>query len=74
VKQYPIPDYDNRFDFYRCLKCNRLITHLEMEDGLPIGKVCRCGALKYSPVDLKWYQHLLPRVINFAFYRALGRA
>lgn len=74
MKRYRKPDYDGHFDFYRCLKCNRMITHLEMEDRVPTGKVCPCGALKYSPINPTWKHFFLPRVWRFSLYRALGRA
>ncbi len=56
------------------MKCNGLITHMQMEDLVPTGKVCPCGGLKYAPVDAKWYQFFIPRVLQFAFYRIMGYA
>ena len=68
------PDYQNSFDFYKCLKCGRLVTNLEFVTKLKFGRVCPCGGLKYTPIDAKWYQFFYPRVIWFAVQRLRGIA
>ena len=65
-----------RADFWRCFKCNRLCTGLEMSKALGVGgtgTACTCGAMKYSHVNLPWWGWLLPRVLKFAFLRVIGR-
>jgi hypothetical protein len=65
----------NTFDFYRCGKCNGLITKPEMSDALDrSGKPCRCGALKFSPTNPLWWEYFLPRVWVFAWMRVKGVA
>ena len=59
MRHYKKPDYVDSYDFYRCMKCNGLITHMQMEDRVSSGKVCDCGALKYAPVNLKWWQYFM---------------
>lgn len=61
------------YDFYRCGRCQRLITQPQLvaamhaQGGL---RVCRCGGLKFSPANPVWYEYLLPRVLAFAWQRA----
>lgn len=65
------------YDFMRCGKCGRLITHLEMVRAIGpkgTGKACPCGALKYAPSNLVWYDWLKPRVLYFACQRLRGVA
>lgn len=64
-------------DFWRCLKCGRMCTGLEMNRALGIegtGTACTCGAIRYSPVNFRWYWWLLPRVWKFAYLRVRGAA
>ena len=76
---------DHVYDFYRCQRCGRLITQLELiaalqrESGTPgAGKICRCGGLKISPaapnLGMAWYHWLLPRVLHFTYLRVRGLA
>jgi hypothetical protein len=39
------------WDFFRCFKCHRLLTRLEVLDGLKHrqGQSCPCGSLNVSP-------------------------
>ena len=69
----PKVDLEDWFDFYRCDECGRLITRLQEVVGLATGKLCKCGRRKYHPVNPKWCEFLLPRVIWFAVLRILGR-
>lgn len=58
------------FDFYRCGKCNGLVTKPEMIRCLDeTGRACRCGALKFFPTNPQWWEFFLPRVWKFAFMR-----
>lgn len=64
---------DHAYDFYRCQRCQRLITQPEMRRAMRATKllrVCPCGALKFSPTNPLWYEYLLPRVLVFAWFRA----
>jgi DNA-directed RNA polymerase subunit RPC12/RpoP len=65
---------DSDFDFYRCAKCQRLITRLDEVKSFSKGSrnpgaICPCGSPKYSPANPRWYEYLLPRVVMFAYYR-----
>lgn len=67
------------YDFYRCHKCNRLITRIEeiraFTSGTDnYGHICPCGSEKYLPTNLKWYEWLIPRVLQFAYFRIRGIA
>lgn len=65
------------FDFWKCQKCGRICTKLEMlaATGLePDDTCCPCGSLKYSPMNLPWWGWVLPRVWRLAGYRVLGWA
>lgn len=65
------------FDFYKCLKCGRVCTQPEMMVALGpggSGKVCPCGGLRYSPINLPWLAWCLPRVLSFAWKRIRGQA
>jgi len=62
------------FDFMKCQKCGRLCTKLEIDRGLGKGEICPCGSLKYAPVNLIWWQWMLPRVWWFACLRMRGVA
>lgn len=60
------------FDFYRCERCRRLCTALEMAHALELaggGVCCPCGGKKYTPVNLPAYGWLLPRVWRFLVVR-----
>ena len=58
------------FDFYRCYKCNRLITKLEEIVARTItGQICPCGSRKYTPSNLPWWGWFLPKVWIFAYRR-----
>ncbi len=73
------------FEFYRCYKCNRLISMLDESRALkgeaypggpkvqePDGKVCPCGSPKYQPTNLCWYDWFLPKVWKMAWLRWRG--
>jgi len=65
---------ESDFDFYRCGKCQRLITRVEemkaySKKATKPGAICPCGSPKYSPTNLVWYEWFLPRVLLFAYYR-----
>lgn len=67
------------YDFYRCYKCNRLITRVDEIEAFSKGSthkgsICPCGSPKYSPGNPIWYEYLLPRVIRFAILRIWGLA
>ena len=63
------------FDFYRCCKCNGLITKTEMSEALANGgKPCICGARKFSPTNPRLWEYFLPKVWSFAFLRIRGIA
>ena len=70
---------ESDYDFYRCHSCKRLLTRLEeitaysKESKFP-GKICTCGATKYTPTNLKWFEWVYPRVLLFAYYRIRGKA
>jgi hypothetical protein len=59
------------YDFYRCQRCYRLLTQLEVVAGLQVrqGRLCPCGAMKISPVNLQLRDMVLPRVWAFAWIR-----
>jgi len=59
------------YDFYKCLRCAYLLTRQEMEHALAsnTGSPCPCGAFRFTPVNLRWYQVLYPRVLTFAAHR-----
>lgn len=69
---------EHTYDFYRCQRCQRLITQPQLKralthtsvDGL---RICPCGALKFSPTNPIWYEFLLPRAIAFAWARIRAR-
>lgn len=68
----PGPDH---FDFYRCVRCGRLITLLEeiaAHAGARQGAICPCGSRKYSPANLRWWQWGLPRAWRMAVARLRG--
>lgn len=61
------------YDFYRCGRCNGLITQLQLVAAMHQGKalrICPCGGLKFSPTNPLWYEYGLPRVWAFAWQRA----
>lgn len=60
------------YDFYRCQKCNGLVTKPQMNRGLQTGKPCPCGALKFSPTNARWYEYFFVSVIIFAIQRLRG--
>jgi hypothetical protein len=65
---------ESDYDFYRCYKCQRLITRLEeiqsfSKKSKKPGKIFKCGSPKYSPSNLRWYEWFYPRVLRFAYYR-----
>lgn len=62
------------YDFMKCQKCGRLITKPEIDEKLASGNICPCGSLKYSPVNILWWQWVFPRVWKFAYLRARGVA
>lgn len=65
------------FDFWKCEKCGRLCTALEMAKALgisPTASCCPCGSLKYSPMNLPTWGWCLPRVWRFAIQRLRGLA
>ncbi len=74
MKKYPVPNYRDSYDFYKCAKCGRLITHPESLDNTAKGSVCPCGGLKFSPINIRWFQYFLPRVIWFSLLRWRGWA
>ena len=69
--EMPGPD---SYDFYRCSKCNRLLTRPEELAAFKTGKLCPCGSMRYEPCDMRWYHWLLPRVLKFVWERYHGRA
>jgi len=71
LKKFEKPDYANSYDFYKCGKCDRILTHLQMQARLHTGRVCACGALKYSPTYPKPLQWLLPNILTLVVYRIL---
>lgn len=65
----------NTFDFYRCGKCNGLVTKPQIARALAqTGEACSCGALKFSPTNPLWWEYFLPRVWSFAWLRIRGVA
>ncbi len=65
---------DSDADFYRCYKCQRLITRLEeirafSKRSKHPGSICQCGSPKYSPANPRWFEFFYPRVLLFAWYR-----
>lgn len=65
------------YDFYRCIGasgCRRIITKPEMTVGFETGVPCRCGGLKFSPINLPWYGWFIPRILKFAIWRFRGMA
>ena len=71
LKKFDPPDYGYSYDFYVCKKCNRIVTHLQMQARMQTGKVCPCGALKYSPTWPRPLQWLQPNILTLAVYRIL---
>lgn len=62
------------YDFYRCQRCQRLITAPQLARALAVQpdgtfRVCPCGGLKFSPTWPIWYEFLYPRVLTFAWQR-----
>lgn len=59
------------YDFYRCQRCYRLLTQLEIVHNLEHrhGQLCPCGAMKIAPVNLQFKDMVLPRVWRFAWVR-----
>jgi DNA-directed RNA polymerase subunit RPC12/RpoP len=62
------------YDFYRCQKCNRLITALEERRAIMAtsdaeSNVCPCGGRRYSPTNLTAFDWFKPRVLEFAYMR-----
>ena len=64
------------FDFYRCYKCGRLITAIEVaRDRYRDGEACGgCGSTTFQPSNIAWYDWLKPRVLYFAYLRLRGIA
>lgn len=62
------------YDFYRCQRCQRLITAPQLARALAATKalrICPCGGLKFSPTNPLWWELcFLPRVWTFAWARA----
>jgi hypothetical protein len=59
-------------DFYRCRRCQRLITQPELVRALGpsgVGSACPCGGTTYSPANLTMRSWILPRVWVFAIAR-----
>ncbi len=73
VKVAPANQPKDRYDFYRCARCFKLITlpdeMVRLKTG---GGICPCGSLRYSPANPKWWEYLLPRVVKFAWWRWRG--
>lgn len=64
-------------DFWKCFKCGRLCTGMEMGEALGpdgTGSACPCGSTRFSPMNLPWWGWLLPRVWKFAVARIRGKA
>lgn len=60
------------YDFLQCKRCGRICTKPEVDRALgPLGtgQVCKCGSIKYSPINLPWWGVFLPRVWSFAVNR-----
>jgi len=73
-------DYDRVRNFaYRCYKCGRLITSLEVlaawrtsegKDGLTHDPLCPCGSRHITPTNVTlWEELTLPRVWKLWYYR-----
>ncbi len=64
---------------YRCYKCGRLITSLEVlaawktseaKGGTEHDPLCPCGSRHISPTNVKWYEELFYfRVWKLWYYR-----
>lgn len=70
-----------RFDFYRCGRCHRIMTQLEVIRRIERGKsaaLCTCGSLEMAGTGpgggVRWYHFLRPDVMLFALLRVAGRA
>jgi len=64
---------EHAYDFYRCQRCQRLITAPQLARALTptdgVLRICPCRGLKFSPTWPIWYEFLLPRVLAFAWTR-----
>ena len=60
--------------FYRCRKCQGLITRLQMRDALTRGpEMCACGSGMIGPTNpLKW-EWLKPSVLKMTLLKLLGQ-
>jgi hypothetical protein len=68
---------EHTYDFYRCQRCQRLVTQREMILGLSQRSgiaICPCGALKFSPTQVTWRDYRLEQVIRFARERYSDQA
>lgn len=62
----------DEFEFYKCLRCLRIVTQTEMRAAIGktgSGCACPCGGRKYSPVQVTWRDYVLPQVIQFARHK-----
>jgi len=71
----PLPGFTpaRSYDFYRCVRCTRVVTQPQMQRGLSATKalrICPCGGLKFQPTNPRWHEYFLPRVLAFAWTRA----
>jgi len=64
----------SNYDFWRCHRCQRLVTKVEEHALMATGKFCPCGSDRAHPANLPWYGWFLPRVWVFAYLRLRGRA
>ena len=66
---------DHVFYAYRCRKCTRIVTKLQVLDkmGGKDVRLCPCGSGQIAPCDLAGADWLLPRVWKLVLYYLLGR-
>ena len=67
---------DHVFYAYRCRKCTRVITKLQVlafMSGKTSGRLCPCGSGQLAPCDLAGTDWLLPRVWKLVLFYLLGR-
>ena len=62
------------FDFYRCFRCQRIVTAPEMHASLRAndGRPCPCGGKRFEPINPRWQDKIRsPRIWRFAARRAV---
>jgi len=62
---------EDSWQFYRCYKCGRIISALELSRGLrpklgESAKACPCGSLKCQPTQITAEDYAKPQVIEMA--------